>query len=340
MQINVTPATFTNSSPYEENDGRLCYIEARPEECVRLSLMIAISAVTWIGCVSRIVQFHFYSSNDHWRYALFYIGALICSLCILHWSYLHYSIFDLVSTFLINVELLVICYIWCDWLARLIQREKEFKWIFTPICVLTGLGYLLSILVWACITVQKASTECSSPEWLVFSATELVLAQFCLGLVLYITQKLKHVVTTTTNRHSQRFQLWGIAITYEVVAFAVFIYDLYIEIYGRTIPDCKDLLPQDHSAYIIVYIIHKFLKYFLVQWVFIIFISPTKPQPQLDNDSSAGSDEASDVKFSQHGKYQPITHHCNIQSSPYTTTSASSNTFPSSYAARVAPTYS
>ena len=35
VAINVTPATFTNTSPYEENDGRLCYIEARPEECVR-----------------------------------------------------------------------------------------------------------------------------------------------------------------------------------------------------------------------------------------------------------------------------------------------------------------
>ncbi|KAL5475651.1 hypothetical protein EMCRGX_G025493 [Ephydatia muelleri] len=169
VAINVTPATFTNTSPYEENDGRLCYIEARPEECVRLTLMIVLSSITWIGCVARIFQFHCYNSTDHWRYGLFYIGALICTLSILHWSYLHYPIFDLVNTFLIDVQLLVICYIWCDWLARLLQREREFKWIFTPVFVVTGLGYLFAILIWACVSVQKASTECSSKTCLALS---------------------------------------------------------------------------------------------------------------------------------------------------------------------------
>ncbi|KAL5475652.1 hypothetical protein EMCRGX_G025494 [Ephydatia muelleri] len=148
-------------------------------------------------------------------------------------------------------------------------------------------------------------------------------------------------VTTITNRHSQRFQLWGIAICYDVVALAIFTYDLYIELYSRTISDCKDLLPHDHSAYVIVYLIHKFLKYFLIQWVFIIFIFPTKPHPQLDNESSQGSDEIPDVKFAKHGKYQKIRHHNNftVQSSTDMTTSASGTTWSTSCVAAVVPTY-
>ncbi|KAL5475653.1 hypothetical protein EMCRGX_G025495 [Ephydatia muelleri] len=279
-----------NKSQYDENDVRLCYLEGQPEECVRISVMMTLSLVTGLACFVRIMQFHCYKSTNYPQFIIYYIATLITVLCAIHWSYLHTSILDLVSTYLTVLQLMVICYMFCSWAARLLQKETLFKRVIVPFLVLATL-YFTGILIWACIKVIEASKDCSIPHWILFSLSELLLVQFFLVSVIYITKKLTLVMTPRINRLSQKFQLWGLVIIYELVAIPVFIYDMYFVIASSlSNKDCKAQLPDNKPAFVILYIAHKFLKYFLAQWGIIVIFSPLKrPQPVEDDPSPSSS---------------------------------------------------
>jgi len=146
------------------------------------------------------------------------LASLHCS--VIHWAYVRTAVFDFINTYLIVLQLLVISHFFFSWASRILQQEKAFNWIVIPILIVVLL-YFTAVVLWACFSIAPVKKECTRPQWLLFTSSQLVIVQLFLIAVIYITRKLNCVRTSRINRLSQKAQLWGCVCLYVCVCLCV-----------------------------------------------------------------------------------------------------------------------
>lgn len=274
---------------YTENDPRRCYVLGEADACVRVSLLVIVSLITGALCLLRVIQAHCYKSRNYHHYFIYYGSVLLCLLCFIHWIYVSGAYFDFINSYIILVQMLVIAHFFSSWALRLLQQEKLLTYLVLPV-IMVALLYFTASMVWALSTLDEISHECTRPQWLLFTSSQLVIVQIFLVMVIYIHSKLNKVVTTRTWRLSQKAQLWGLVGVYEFVSVVTFIYDLYLLITSDRDHDCYAFFTYDKAGKTIIYVLHKVIKYLLPQWAILIIFYPVK-RKSLFNDANVEDTE-------------------------------------------------
>ncbi|KAL5497659.1 hypothetical protein EMCRGX_G014172 [Ephydatia muelleri] len=80
------------------------------------------------------------------------------------------------------------------------------------------------------------------PHWILFFLSELLLVQFFLVSVIYITKKLTLVMTPRINRLSQKFQLWGNQLLLTSCN------DKLLRVFNLSKPDVEPQMMEGHNS--------------------------------------------------------------------------------------------
>jgi uncharacterized membrane protein YhaH (DUF805 family) len=142
---------------------------------------------------------------------------------------------------------------------------------------------------------------------LLFSTSQLLVVQLFFAAVIYISRKLSQITTTRSNRLSQKAQLWGLVIVYQLVTVVTFSYDLALLITRSRDNDCQTFFTSNNAAIVAIYIIHSCVKYLVPQWGICIIFSPLK-QTRM-------SDEVDSMSWAQKPNYQSTFYRRNSQDS-------------------------
>lgn len=259
-----------------DDDSRWCYLVGRSYVCVRISIMVLLGIVTGAFCLARVIQYHCYKAKNYHQYIVYYTAILLCLISVIHWIYVVSAVLDLLITYLILVQILVISWFFYSWAFRILQQEKLFTYLILPVlCVV--LLYYTAALIWAATTLSDVKSECAKPQWLLFTGSQVVHVQLFLLSVIYITKKLNDIRTMRINRFSQKAQLWGLAVMYELVSLAVFAYDIYFLVTKSVDHQCGTNFRSHPVGMTIMFVVHKIVKYFVPQWTICVVFAPLKP---------------------------------------------------------------
>jgi hypothetical protein len=295
---NDTIKNKTNSTPVHfQEDARWCYVEHNVEVCVRLSVMLLLTVITTIAVLLRLVQYHWYRSRSYSQYTIYYTGLLLCLLSIIHWAYISSAVIDFFLALLVVIQLLVIALFFCSWAARILKYENILKVILYGV-LLALLLYFFAVTAWAILKLQNDKQECTQPQWLLFSTSQLLVVQLFFAAVIYISRKLSQITTARSNRLSQKAQLWGLVIVYQLVTVVTFSYDLALLITRSRDDDCQTFFTSNNAAIVAIYIIHSGVKYLAPQWGICIIFSPLKQTRMID--------EVDSMSRAQNPVYYPL----------------------------------
>ncbi|CAI8055041.1 E3 ubiquitin-protein ligase TRIM71 [Geodia barretti] len=181
---------------------------------------------------SKVTIINAARSRSYSQYTIYYTGLLLCVLSIIHWAYISSAVIDFFLTFLVVIQLIVIALFFCSWAARILKYENILKVILYGV-LLALLLYFFAVTAWAILRLQNDKQECTQPQWLLFSASQLLVVQLFFAAVIYISRKLSQITTARSNRLSQKAQLWGLVIVYQLVTVVTFSYDLALLITRR-----------------------------------------------------------------------------------------------------------
>ncbi|XP_065909197.1 uncharacterized protein [Dysidea avara] len=269
-------------------DPKRCLQYHVVSSCTRISVMFSIAVITMIACILRAIQSHCYRSANYHHYMVYYSTCVLACLLAINWIVVDTVIIDIIATFLLAIELLIVCNFYGFLAARILSQERLFKFVVIPSVTLIFL-YFVGLLLWACIKQKNEFNECTAPHWIQFSSSQLVLTQLFLLSSCYITRKLNTVLTTATNRLIKKLQLWGLVMVFEISSITSFVYDLVLELTHGSHSNCDKPFTSDEVAAIFVYVIHRVVKYFLPLWVMLIVFSPSPRRPA----SHDGTDDSS-----------------------------------------------
>lgn len=210
-------------------DPRRCMKLHRVSACARIGVVFSVAIITMTACIIRAIQSHYHRSTNYHHYIVYYSAGIMSCLLAINWLAVDTVTIDIIATFILCMELLIVSHFYGFLAARILSQERIFKYIFMPCLVISSL-YFLALLLWASINQKDKRNECTAPHWIQFSASQLVLTQLFLLSACYITRKLNTVLTMNTNRRIQKLQLWGLVVVFEISSVISFGYDLVLKL--------------------------------------------------------------------------------------------------------------
>ncbi|XP_019851862.1 PREDICTED: uncharacterized protein LOC109581847 [Amphimedon queenslandica] len=251
-----------------------CYNGKDKNLCIRIGVLITLVLITAGLVLARIIQYHTYKNRHYAQYFILYTGLIIVLILSAHTIYFPQVQWDFTAILLVAIQLLSIWFYYLFWAFRLLKKEYLFLYGVLPLLIVLILSFI-GVFLWASITASDNSHECTRPQWLIFSTSQLLIVQLLLATVIYICCKLNHVRTVRTNRWSQKAQLIFIVIVYEIASLFTFFYDLYL--ISSPNKNCLTDISTNEGVVIFLQALLTILRTLGPQIAIVIIFAPLKP---------------------------------------------------------------
>eukprot|EP00040_Diaphanoeca_grandis_P024804 m.136804 g.136804 ORF g.136804 m.136804 type:complete len:335 (-) comp29880_c5_seq1:39-1043(-) len=256
----------TNASYYHVGITA-CQPDGDVDACTRAAMTGSLAILTFCACIYKL--WFLRSSKDPSKSSfivIFCLGLLQTGLLSYKWIYYGTIAIHFVALYLQVLQALLLCF-WYSKLALKVHNKRGFiTRVMNPFLVLMVV-YFSSCLAWAIASKKSNKIECQEVAWVLFSASELVLAVIFVIAGIKLTKAMdrfptaKGAITTW-----KKVTLWSLIGAFSLTGLMAFAVD--ITFYVRSeYENCDQIFGSDDSVGYAVYMYGTRLTQLLPLWV-------------------------------------------------------------------------
>ncbi|CAM1327278.1 Uncharacterised protein g9460 [Pycnogonum litorale] len=252
--------------------------------CIRNSILISLMALTFIGCLARIVRLHVVKHPQIHQYIIFYFACVECIICVVNWSIGgSQPQIDISASYLKLLQFIAICHFYWTLAARILRQEHLVFRVILPILAIYVL-YFTTVAVVGIVMAASSWTECLEPEWLMMSAAEFLVVQLFMVAGRYITIKINAISALESFKRAQKTGLWGLIIVYELSALLSVTYDAAMRILGDRDTGCSGIFSHSQLSYSLIFAFFMVIKFMLPVWTMLAVFKPNPTRMNEDEE--------------------------------------------------------
>lgn len=243
--------------------------------CIRNVITTAALFVTVLLCISKLfIIFKERKKGIERAFSIIFVLALLEALVFtVQWGYYRQAQLHFVGLFLAMIMFLVICVFYINLILKGEYRRDLITRRIYPLCIIS-IAYFITVLIYALADLESTDHECIQPPWIIFSASEFVLAQVFLAVGILLTRKLNVLTIVEANvKRKKRVSLWCLIIAFEGSACLHFAEDLvYKYASGQCDEKFGDVQSLGYTAY---FFVDRLVGAMIPIWVVLYHLGPS-----------------------------------------------------------------
>ncbi|XP_051160796.1 uncharacterized protein LOC127281223 [Leptopilina boulardi] len=247
--------------------------------CGRISILVFISAITFLLILLKLIKYHRYRHLQMHHYAIFYVSAIQYILC--GSSFLlgvRYPQLDFITNFFKLFQFILICHLHWSLAARSRHRDDIVQHVINPVLCLYTL-YCTTVVLMGMVDINGTWTECFRPYWLMLSSADFIAVQLFAVVALYLTHSSRQTAISALmlpSSSSQTRDLWLVTAVYELSATVSVVFDAAMTLLEKEEHGCSGIYNHVQLYYSSATVIVTILKFFVPTWTLLCVFQPSR----------------------------------------------------------------